>query len=136
MKKNAKKYEFGKKDANLTANEQKLVDVLKKGAFQCCNGEVTFIPKSVKVKNVNGSKAVVVKWDQETQVMPGFNVPLTGIAGFYIVKGNELKVINFDSNNMFLNDIAGVAVEAIAALSGCTTNYNRKDPDTFKVVYI
>lgn len=138
MKKtNKKNYEFGKKNqnVNLNAYEQKLVEELNKGTFQCCDGQVTFHPTSVTPKLINGSKAVVVNWHQETEMLPGLKVPIFGTTGFYVA-GNELKVINFDSNSKPMFDIAGAVVEAIAIMSGTVTNYNRKDPDTFKVVYI
>ena len=140
MKKTNKKsnYQFGTKNqnVNLNAKEQQLIDELNKGVFTCCDGEIEFMPKNVIAKTVEGSRAVVVKWDQLSEVLPGVKVPLTGTTGFYVTKDNELKVINFDSNSKFMNDIAGATVNHIADLIGCTTNYDRRNPDTFKVVYI
>lgn len=76
-----------------------------------------------------------IQWTQDTEVAPGFNVPLTGMAGFYF-QGKEMKVINFDSNTKPMNDLAGCSVNAIAKKVGGFTNYNRKNPDTFEVMYL
>lgn len=74
---------------------------------------------------------VFIQWSQDIGGVPA----LTGMAGFYF-QGKEMKVINFDSHTKPLCDLAGCSVEAIAKKVGCFTNYNRKNPDTFEVMYL
>lgn len=129
--------------------EKTLVNELTKNAnVTLCDGDITFHAKKVEVKKVNGNKMVVVEWNQD------FNHPnpfqYKGVAGFYLKKNNNMRVVNFDrkemkginfyvasptdENQMF--DIAGAVVKHICDKIGCCSRYDRHNPNTFDVVYI
>lgn len=118
----------------MTNKVNEMVKVLKAGKFNTADG-VEFEVGKVEVHKVNGKETVIFDWGQKINDGIFAGAALQGLSGFYF-KGNNLKVVNFDSNHMAMNDIAGCNVKFFASKVGCFTRYDRKNPDTFDVVYI
>lgn len=114
--------------------EEKMVEVLTNGNFKTAEG-VEFQVKQVfgiEKRQDNGKDVVFIMWVQNNT---DIGAQLTGMAGFWF-DGNDMKVINFDSDRMPMCDLAGCSVKYIANLMGCSTSYDRKNPATFEVMYI
>lgn len=124
-------------------------ELVKNGNFTLGNGKITFHAKKVEVKKVNGNNMVVVEWNQDFNE---YDTPVQhrGIVGFYLKKNNNMRVVNFDRKEMkgiafyqawsddenAMFDIAGAVVKHICEKIGCSSCYDRHNPNTFDVVYI
>ncbi len=115
----------------------KLVAALKLNAnMKTADGVVFHVNEifGVEKRQDNGMDTVFIHWTQDNNG-PFGQCQLGGMAGFWF-NGKEMKVINFDSYTKPMCDLAGCSVKAIARLVGGFTNYDRKNPDTFEVMYL
>ena len=114
---------------------EKLVAALKTNAnLNTADGVVFHVKEifGVEKRQDNGMNTVFIHWTQDNT---DIGARLFGMAGFWF-NGKEMKVINFDSYTKPMCDLAGCSVKAIARLVGGFTNYDRKNPDTFEVMYL